>query len=327
MRRILYIGLCLLALSCSKDSNPQINVSSEVLLVEQLKAFPQLDRFREAVQACEINMGESFNDLSIFAPTNAEMNRLLAEFEVNDFESLKSQMGKKFYRAWLASHFLPSAAKVENLRTSYVATLAINGHGNAIHHHLVREKSIVEINGQRLNIQSKDHGIDAGYLHIINGSLKPATLFKHVNSNNHSFSILQRALQGPANSVASLLNRDSESYTLFAPNDQAFDHFFREENCSDLSDFVAKKGKKALIDLLRAHIVQGAYDLNQLDGVSHESLLKGSFIQFQLKNGNIELKRSSATAMGPFPKASVYSGNVYGFNGTLHTLNNVLKLN
>lgn len=327
MRKLVYIALSILALSCNKETEPQFTASSEEILVEQLKAFPQLDRFREAMEACEVKMNANYQNLSIFAPSNEELNRLLNEFEVADFTSMKSQMGTKYYRAWLASHFVPSAAKVENLRTSYIPTLAMNAEQKAIHHHFVREKSIVEINGQRLSILSKDHSLAAGYVHIINNSLRPATLFKLVNSNDHNFSILQQALQGPAKSIASQLNSDSDNLTFFAPNDYAFEQYFRDKNCSDLNDYLQKYGANQLVELLKGHIIKTAYDLQDLDGTRIETLLNGSFMDFQVINGNIEIKRTGNLAMGPFPKATIHSGNIYGFNGSLHLLNEVLKLN
>lgn len=326
MRFILLLGLFFLALSCQKENVVEDTLTSEEILIEQLKAFPQLDLFRSAIEACDVQVEQGYQDLSIMAPSNAVLNDLLTDFEVASFGELKQLIGPKYYRAWLASHFLPTAAKIENFRTSYVPSLALNNQAHAIHHYLEREKSIVEIDGQRLNFVQKDIHIAAGYLHIINNNIRPATLARLVKTNDQRFTILQRALQGPASSVSVILNNDSEDLSFFAPTDQAFDRFFQDNGCSDLNDFVSKKGAKALVDLLKAHILKNSYQLHELDGLSKESLLKGSYINFQLVNGNIELIRQSATAMGPFPKSAVLTGDINGFNGSLHILNEVLNL-
>lgn len=326
MRKLIVICLAFIVLSCAKESDPQVTLSPELILLEELKAYPQLDQFRAAMEACDIEMGDAQQSLTILAPSNEELSSFLTEMDVADFPALKTCMGKKHYQAWLAAHFLPGAAKIENLHTSYIPSLAQNNGTNAIHHHLMREKSLVEINGQRLSFKVKDLAIQKGYLHLIDNNLRPATIYKLIASNDQRFTTLQRAMQGPAKSIASLLNSDGKHYTFFAPDDQAFDEFFQSQACADLTEFVEKKGAKALVDLLKAHIIPQPYQLQELDGLTIESLLSGSHIRFQLDRGNIELNRYSATAMGPFPSATVESGNINAFNGSLHILNEVLKV-
>lgn len=326
LRHILVVALLFSLFACQKENSSQVTLSSEEILIEQLKAYPQLDQFRAALEACEVQVEQGYHDLTILAPANQELLDLLTAFEVSSFEDLKQTIGKDYYQAWLASHFLPSAAKIENLRTSYVPSLARNAQGLNIHHYLIREKSIVEIDGVRLEFLQQDLNINAGYLHIVKQVQRPATLSRLVKTNDQSFTILQRALQGPARSIAAILNNDSEEYTFFAPDDDAFDRYFLSKNCSDLNDYVAQEGKQALVDLLKGHILKSSFQLQDLDGLSKESLLEGSYINFRLENGNVELQRTSATAMGPFPSSIIQQGNINGFNGSLHLLDEVLNL-
>tara|TARA_R110002050_G_scaffold52190_2_gene119380 strand:+ start:1028 stop:1993 length:966 start_codon:yes stop_codon:yes gene_type:complete len=320
MRKIVFLLACISFIACKKESEAISSSPTKVNLVQQLEQFPSISLFTKAVAACEDTLNASPNEITIYAPTNAVLNNFLQDAGAANFTELKAIIGTEFYRAWLGCHFFPSALRLEQMQTAYIPTLAFNPLGQQIHTYSQREKSILALNGQYVNLIDRDIAIPAGILHITNDKMQVPTISKLVSANGHSFSILKRALQLTDNSLASLLNREDQMYTLFAPNDAAFDQFFQEGGCSDLDDFIEKFGSQVLENLLSQHISQGSYDISSLNGHNIKSLYQNKNIYITLANGNLKVSNDAGF------EAHIVQTDITAFNGRIQLIDQVLKL-
>jgi len=320
MRKIVILFLCISLSACNKNSENIGNKPAPPSLEEQLKAYPSLSLFTEAIAACEDTLNAGPSEITVFAPTNTVLNQFLADVGAADFSELKEIIGTKFYRAWLGSHFFPSALRLEQMQTAYIPSLAYNPLGQQIHTYSQREKNILAINGQYINLVNKDIEIPAGFLHISNQKMQVPTITKLISANGNSFSTLKRALQMSNNSVASLLNREDQMFTLFAPNDVAFDQYFQDRKCSNLDGFVEMFGNAALEDLLKRHIGRGSYDISSLNGQSIKSLEAGKNLNISLSEGNLKVSNNAGS------EANIVHTDITAFNGRIQLIDQVLKL-
>jgi len=320
MRKIAFLLISISIFACEKASETNSPIPTNLSLEQQLDQYPSISLFAEAIATCEDTLNDFPSEITIYAPTNAVLSKFLQDAGAADFRELKEIIGTKFYRAWISSHFFPSALRLEQMQTAYIPTLAYNPLGQQIHAYSYREKSILALNGQYMNLVSRDIQIPAGILHISNEKMQVPTITKLVAANSHSFSILKRALQITDNSLASLLNREDQMFTLFAPNDAAFDQFFQDQGCNNLEGYIEKFGNLALENLLKAHIISGSYNISSLNGQSVQSLYQNKNLNITLSNGNLKVRNEAGS------EALIMQTDITAFNGRIQLLDEVLKL-
>ena len=320
MRKLAILLLCISFIACEKNNETIGTEPTPLSLEQQLGSYPSISLFTEAIAICEDTLNASPNEITLFAPTNAVLNQFLSDAGVSSFSELKENIGTEFYRAWLGSHFFPSALRLEQMQTAYIPSLAYNPLGQQIHTYSQREKTILAINGQYINLLAKDIQIPAGILHISRQKMQVPTITKLISANGNSFSILKRALQMSNNSLASMLNRDDKMFTIFAPNDAAFDQYFQDKRCSDLDGFIEMFGGAALEDLLMQHISLGSYDISSLNGQSIKSLQADKDLNIFLSAGNLMVSNNAGS------EANIVHTDITAFNGRVQLIDKVLKL-
>jgi len=318
MRSVVLLCFILILSSCSKNQD-QDTIPAPKSLEELILEQTQNELFLDALHCSDIELeGQAF---TILMPSESALQGFLNDLGASDFSAVKANIGASYFNAWFGSHILPQAAKVENLHTAFIPTMAKNSNAQAIYMHWRRNKTIVRINGQWIDFQNKDLELAQGMIHEIDQVLNPATLSKLVRSHSESFSILERALR--ITGLSTLLNSDQKKYTFLAPNDQAFDEFFQDKDCGDLDGFIADYGTPALKTLIEGHLINGSQKLSDLSGSSQNSLAANGGLNFYLDNGNIRINRSNAFGGNT---AQVLITDISCFNGSLNIIDEVLKL-
>lgn len=312
--------LCLLFIlgSCAKDDAvPLVQVAPS--LEEQILDKTQNQLFLDALACSDIDLnGQEF---TLLVPGEDALNQFLIDLNAKDFSEVKQNIGATYYNAWLGSHILPQAVKVENLRTAFVPTLAKNSENQDIYLHLLHNKGLLRINGQWITVGEKDLELSSGIIHSIDQVLYPSTLSKLVRSNMANFSILERALR--VSNLASMLNNDQSKFTFLAPNDQAFDAFFQAKDCGDLDGYIEEFGVLKLKELIEAHLITGSHKLSQLVGSQQSSLALNAGLNIYLEDGNILVQRNG---LANAKSAHVLLTDISSFNGSLNIIDEVLKL-
>lgn len=318
MRPLAFLFTLLILGACAKDENG-LPAPTPLSLEDQILAASNNALFVDALKCSDLDL--SGREFTLLMPSEEALQNFLDDLGAQNFEELKEKIGSDYFKAWFASHILPQAAKIENLHTAFIPTMAHNSAQQPIYIYWQREKSVVKINGQWINLQSRDQELNAGMMHQIEQVLNPSTLSKLVRAHSENFSILERALR--MTNLSSTLNNDRKRYTLLAPSDQAFDLYFQDLNCGDLDGYLSKYGSAQLKELLEAHLIRGSHKLSTLSGSQRQSLSPNHSLFFVLDNGNITVKRSANDITN---SAQVLITDISGFNGSLNIINEVLKL-
>ena len=318
MRGLALLGISLIFLSCSKEEQ-SVQDTVKLSLVEQVEESTGNALFAEALASADYDFSQE--QLTIFVPAESALQAFLTDVGATNFEAFKNQIGSKYYNAWIGAHLLPESALLENLHTAFIPTKASNSEGQAIYLHWWRDKNIVRINGQWIDVLERDQSISQGTIHEIDHVLSPATLTKLVRAHQQSFSILERALR--MTNLAPVLNNDQKKFTLLAPNDQAFDQFFQDKECGDLDGFIAEFGIAALKALIEGHMINGAHNINELSGSSVSTTTLNAGIIIYLDNGLLKVQRVGIYGAR---SAHILINDISCFNGSMNIIDEVLKL-
>lgn len=136
-------------------------------------------------------------------------------------------------------------------------------------------------------------------------------------SDNDDFDSLQKALE--LTDLTSTLS-GTETYTLFAPTDTAFENFLAENNFATIEAVPVSVLRQVLLN----HVVTGKIKLEDLPINTYVASQATGFasnsanlsMYFRNVNGETEINGM----------ASVTNGNIYASNGVIHKIDAVLKL-
>ena len=107
----------------------------------------------------------------------------------------------------------------------------------------------------------------------------------------------------------------SDTFTVFAPNNAAFDALIQAQEVNDLDALVAKLGTETLSAILQAHVVSGVLKAENLRDRSVLTTLSGSTITITNDGQNI-------TVNG----AKVLESDLMADNGVVHVIDSVINL-
>lgn len=318
MRRLALLCIPIIFMACSKDEEPAQEIT-RLSLPEQVEQSTSNTLFAEALACADYDLSQE--QLTLFVPSEKALTAFLNDVGATSFESFKNQIGSAYYKAWIGAHLLPESARLENLHTAFIPSKGSNSEGQPIYMHLWRNKSVIRLNGQWIDILERDKSISNGIIHEIDQVLNPATLTKLVRAHQQSFSILERALR--ITNLAPILNNDQKKFTLLAPNDQAFDQYFQDKECGDLDGFIAEYGIAELKRLIEGHMLNGAHYVNDLKGSSLNSNASNAGLSIYLDNGLLRVQR---TGVNGGKSAHILINDISCFNGSLNIIDEVLKL-
>lgn len=147
-------------------------------------------------------------------------------------------------------------------------------------------------------------------------SPKPDPNLTDLVANASQFSILEEALIRTELDV--VLSSSTDQYTVFAPNDVAFNALFNELGVSNLDEAIAAVGANGIKNILLYHVVSGkvmASDLTQgyveTEGVNGNNFNLSAYVNL---SSGVEIN----------DRSSVISSDLTATNGVAHEIDNVL---
>lgn len=321
------LALSLSILSCNNDDDiddPNDNVGPSTLQAE-LSADARFSILVDALGQTGLDSTlDAPGTYTLFAPTNDAFQQLFSDFGVADLQEALNQLGSDAIRNLLLYHVLPTKQLSGDLSAQFYKTLALNTNGNALDFYLDPAAS----NGVLINDVSlvEDPNIQAsnGVAHAVSQVLRPQNVFQLI-SHDTELQSLQTALTLDQSNLDLILRPDTAQYTLFAPNNAAFDTLVANTaNVNNLADLVAALSPQQLTQILRYHVVPTELQAADLSIGSLNTLSASSGTTLQLTvniTGNrVTLSdRSSATA-----DAEVIATDITGTNGVIHRIDQVL---
>ncbi len=303
-------GLCLMALAvvlitaCEKDEElfPKAEISPKTV-AELIADNPSLSTLGSALERLKLDSVLSLGTTyTVFAPNNAAFSGI-------DLAAMSDDA----LRAVLLNHVrsTTTADFVASMTTGYTSTMSTGPDDLNLNLHTNVAEGSVVINGVGTIVSSmKDLGGTNGVVHVVDGVLLPPTVVDHVDANP-SYSTLSAAIAkaelGTALSAAG-------PFTLFAPNDAAFEQFMAQVNgafgWTSLDDIPAQ----VLRDVLMYHVVADEnIPSGDVDGIEPATLQGEAFTV-------------SGTSINDasYTDANIILTDVQGVNGIVHGIDKVL---
>lgn len=299
-------------------------------ILDHANANPDFSLFAEAIEIAELSEALSVTDpenedfpYTVFAPTNAAFENLLSQVNGAFGWSSLEEIPVEVLQQILMLHVVPG----ENVLSGAVAgtepetlegsTLTIDGES------VISDYSYTGTNFLFTDVQAIN-----GVIHAIDKVLLTDAVFQDIldstlnlkeRSEDRGFTSFLAAVEKAG--LTSLLEDEDEEYTLFAPNNEAFEALFELiNNFESLDDFESEEEIEALRQLLTYHIHEGSVMSSQLVNDDMISTVNGDEIRVDLTGTNARLRPSFEHGL----PATITTPNIGATNGIIHGINRVL---
>lgn len=306
--------------SCSKegpgDSSPPDTHISAIL-----KSQSDLTLFVEALDKTDLlSYLQTSDELTLFAPVDAGFIAFLSLRNANNIDELISLYGKEHVRQTLQYNFIKGSVHSTNFLDNYVKTEAENSQGHQLDLYISHAQgNIIQLNGGLASIVNANFLASNGMIHKTNAVLTPPTVNTLLEASP-DFSLLNETSDKAAGDFFDVLSDNDASYTLFAPNNAAFNTFFLESpGAGDVDDLVTLYGAFDLLAMLKYHSLAGIYRA--------EDIVTGTY-NTRKDNYSIDISKDTSGNIvltdGANRSVNVQFSNVTATNGVIHIITNVL---
>ena len=264
-----YIALGILSLgvlSCNIDDDNNVLIPFEAGVVENPEtisqiaiANPELSLFEQALRRIET---ESNNNIisrlnipgasTVFAPSDAAFNTFLNDNGIDGIENLPRVTLENI----INNHVLDAEILDSNLTTGFIKTNSVNSNSNANVDLYVDTTNGVLLNGNT-RISTPNVEANNGVIHIVDRVLRVPTVFNLISLESSFSSLLEAiniadsAIEDDTTPISDILGDLGTQFTLFAPNNAAFQNILAELEVSSL----AEVNPAMLRGILLTHII------------------------------------------------------------------------
>lgn len=316
------------------STNGVLHVLDAVLapptITDHVEANPEFSLLAEAIEAAglaeTLSITEEENEstpFTVFAPTNTAFENLLSTlngaFGWESIADIPVEVLQEIlmYHVVAGENTIADAVGGTQPETLLGETISINDAN------IITDGSPSETNITLTNIQAINgiiHGLDRVLLpQGIYQNILSATLNLKDRSENRGYTSFLAAAEKAG--LTSFLEDEDEEFTVFAPNNEAFDALFSLiTNFDSLEDFETEEEIEALRALLTYHIHEGSIMSSQLTDGGTIPTIHGDVITADLTGENARLRPSYSEAL----PSVISTPNIGATNGVIHGINRVL---
>ncbi len=315
----------LTACSDDDDQNPNPNPGPESLTAT-IADDARFTTLVDALQRTGLDMTLDGNGtFTVFAPTNDAFAAALTALQLQDLDALENALGTDGLRNVLLYHVLGAEVRAADVATGYVSTAASNDDGDPLSAY-IEVSSVVTLNGTA-EVRETDIVASNGVAHVIDAVILPISIYELV-ALNANYTSLVTALGVADGDIDSVLTATGTNYTLFAPDNGAFDDLIAAiPDVNDLNELVAALGTDGLATVLLYHATSGivlSSDLPNLSSNTVPSLASdgmGGFFTFDLDLGTeVRIIDGSSTT----DPSTLTETDIIGTNGAIHFMDAVI---
>ena len=298
------LGLLLLtAVSCSDDDGDGNNQSGPTI-ADLAVANPDLSNLVAALdRAGLVATLDGNTEYTVFAPTNAAFDTFLAD---NGFSNLEAVPVDVLTQV-LLNHVVLGESFASSLSTGYISSSSTAGPGGANLSLYIEAASSVSINGVS-TVTNPDIDASNGVVHVVDAVIGLPDIVDHAVANP-SFDLLVTTLTAGGNTTfTDLLSDDTETYTVFAPVNAAFNSF-NNTNGNDINNILAN------------HVIAGA--------AAFSSTLSNSYVNTLGTNADgdfLSAYINTDTGVSINGVADVAVADVVATNGVIHAVDAVIDI-
>ena len=233
---------------------------------------------------------------TVFAPTNDAFSAFLSSQGVA-FDDLTAEDLTPI----LSYHVIGNKALSGSLKSGYINTLFSGMEGYPVSM-LVEVEDGVTLNGIA-SVTTADLEMSNGVIHVIDAVLTPTSTVD-IAVNNSNFTYLVEAVVKAG--LVETLSAEGP-FTIFAPNDEAFEQLFSDLGVSGIDEIPAEN----LSTILQYHVVSG--------NVLSSDLTDG---EVSTLNGDVTFALSETVTING--ESKVIATDIQGTNGVIHVIDKVL---
>ncbi len=253
---------------------------------------------------------------TVFAPNDAAFQTLLANGGYADLDALESDLTTEGLKNVLLYHVLGVKVTSDMVTTGYVTTEAMNNDGDKLSL-FVNASSGVMLNDM-VAVTDADIEASNGVIHEIRSTLMPPNVAQLVAYNTEFYTSLTAALGAADGGLVNVLSDASSTFTVFAPDDDAFADLLMATNSADLNELVTNLGgTDVLRDVLLYHVTTGNVRAEDLQTGSIPTAFTGNSVMVDVGN-----KVTLTDGQGGM--STVEITNIQGTNGVIHNISAVL---
>ncbi|MDH3243674.1 MAG: fasciclin domain-containing protein [Saprospiraceae bacterium] len=147
--------------------------------------------------------------------------------------------------------------------------------------------------------------------------IPPANNIVEIAQGAPDFSILVDAVLKANPSILATLTDEDATYTVFAPDNDAFIELLGVLGVGSLEELVSAVGMDGLSTVLAYHVVAGCIFSNDLEDGLRATTLQGEEIEVDLTNLSLIDKTSDAKGLGPLLDVRASNGVIHQIDGVL----------
>jgi transforming growth factor-beta-induced protein len=280
--------------ACEKDNDEATTDKTVTEYAVSDKNFSILVQALTKANLADVLNGEG--SFTVFAPTNDAFNALFAQLGVSGIEDLSAATLTPI----LLYHVLGAEEKSSMLTSGYYPTLSpAQGNFSTMY---ISTTSGVTVN-KDAKVTLADVDVKNGVIHAIDMVLLPPTVVDAAIANGNFTYLVQAVVK--AGLVETL--KGTGPFTVFAPNDAAFQALFTQLGVSGIADLSAAQ----LVPILKYHVVSGNIRSSQLTAGNVTTL-----------NGTIAVTLSPSPAING--TSNIIATDVQASNGVIHVIDKVL---
>ncbi len=314
---ILFMMIMGLTVACDDDDDDNGNQPQEQTIAAIVEANADFSVLADALDRTDLTsvLANSSAEFTVFAPDNAAFQALLNDLGYAGLDELENALGTATLKNILLYHVLGAELKSDAVTSGYLSTQAVNANNNQLSSY-INVSGGVRLNGSS-SVTDPDIEASNGVIHRINAVITPLNVAELITVNDASFSSLEAALTVADGDLVTVLSDPNASFTVFAPDDDAFTAVINATNSGDLTGLVQTLGgTDVLAEVLTYHVV--ASEL-QSEDVSNGSVAT-------VNGANITLSSSNGVQItdGQGSVSTVSEANITGTNGVIHMIDGVL---
>lgn len=316
LKYALVTTIAVLFMACSDDDNGTTTTETDVTIAGFVADNPDYSSLLAALErAGLVATLDGTTDFTVFAPNNTAFEAFL---NANGFASL-DDVPVDVLTNLLLNHVVNGTVESTQLSTGYISSLAAFGTTDVNLSLYINTASGVSINGVS-SVTTPDIEASNGVIHAVDAVIGIPTIVTQATAND-DFSILVDALVAASDSnidyVALLSGNTSAQFTVFAPNNSAFENLLQFLGVTSLDDIATE----VLQSVLNYHVIAGAnVRSSDLSEGQMATTFQGEDITITLTGGP---KVIDATGM----PATILLADVQTGNGVIHAIDKVLLPN
>lgn len=294
--------------ACSEDDDP---MDEPMTIVETAQATDDLSLLVEAVIAADLVDALNSGTFTVFAPNNAAFQALLdSDPTWNAIEDIPVSV----LTSVLLFHVVEGEVRAGDLSDTYVNTLSTGPNSEPLSLQVTTTGGVT-FDGDALPLTT-DVEASNGVVHIIDKVMMPNSLVEFA-LGNPDFSTLVQALTRPSfNGVFVTTLSGVGPFTVFAPNNAAFDALIAAVPAWNSLDDIDDATLQAVLSY---HVFDGGnVQADQLSDGQTITMFSGDDLTFDLSSG------AAISTPGNTDPVNILLTDVQGTNGVIHVVENVL---